>query len=173
MDPGLGLFAFARMLRKPDARARAARRARWACCRCWLRSSRKIMGWPCISMLLMLATVVTFSGILGGIIPSKLGCWPCSGSDPDSVCLCLGLIPARFAPAIIVRFIAGFSGCLLSMPLPWVSEANLPKAFYTVLSLICTGYYFAHFLLVLPVLGKIEKTKPLPASIAASVTQAH
>ena len=34
---------------------------------------------------------------------------------------------------------------------------------------ICTAYYFAHFLVILPLLGKIEKAKPLPASISASV----
>ena len=34
---------------------------------------------------------------------------------------------------------------------------------------ILTLYYFAHFLIVLPVLGLIEKPKPLPASITESV----
>ena len=31
---------------------------------------------------------------------------------------------------------------------------------------ILTVYYFAHFLIILPLLGWIEKTKPLPNSIA-------
>ena len=34
---------------------------------------------------------------------------------------------------------------------------------------IFTVYYFAYFLVILPVLGKIEKTKPVPNSIAESV----
>jgi hypothetical protein len=36
---------------------------------------------------------------------------------------------------------------------------------------IFTVYYFAYFLVILPVLGKIEKTRPLPNSIAESVLQ--
>ena len=39
----------------------------------------------------------------------------------------------------------------------------------TDLSRILTAYYFLHFLVLFPVLGLIEKTKPLPASIAESV----
>jgi hypothetical protein len=34
---------------------------------------------------------------------------------------------------------------------------------------IFTAYYFAYFLIILPVLGRIEKTKPLPNSITESV----
>ncbi len=34
---------------------------------------------------------------------------------------------------------------------------------------VLTFFYFAHFLIVLPVLGLIEKPKPLPASITESV----
>jgi hypothetical protein len=34
---------------------------------------------------------------------------------------------------------------------------------------IFTAYYFAYFLVILPVLGKIERTKPVPNSIAESV----
>lgn len=34
---------------------------------------------------------------------------------------------------------------------------------------IATAYYFAHFLIIMPLLGKIEKPKALPASISASV----
>ena len=39
----------------------------------------------------------------------------------------------------------------------------------TDLSRILTIYYFAHFLILMPVLGLVEKPKPLPASIADSV----
>jgi ubiquinol-cytochrome c reductase cytochrome b subunit len=34
---------------------------------------------------------------------------------------------------------------------------------------IFTAYYFAYFLIILPVLGLVEKTRPLPNSITESV----
>jgi ubiquinol-cytochrome c reductase cytochrome b/c1 subunit len=40
---------------------------------------------------------------------------------------------------------------------------------YVVLARILTIYYFAHFIIVLPLLGIFEKTKPLPNSISESV----
>ncbi|MET3924438.1 cytochrome b N-terminal domain-containing protein [Devosia sp. 2618] len=43
------------------------------------------------------------------------------------------------------------------------------EGIYVVLSKIATAYYFLHFLVVLPVLGRIEKPKPLPTSISESV----
>ena len=44
-----------------------------------------------------------------------------------------------------------------------------PEGFWVPLSQLATLYYFAHFLVLLPVLGKIERPLPLPASIADSV----
>jgi ubiquinol-cytochrome c reductase cytochrome b subunit len=41
------------------------------------------------------------------------------------------------------------------------------------LSQILTAYYFIYFLIILPVLGVIEKPKPRPASIAESVRKRH
>jgi quinol-cytochrome oxidoreductase complex cytochrome b subunit len=41
------------------------------------------------------------------------------------------------------------------------------------LSQILTAYYFLYFLVILPVLGVIEKPKPRPASIADSVRKRH
>ena len=38
-----------------------------------------------------------------------------------------------------------------------------------ILARILTVYYFAFFLIVLPLLGIFEKTKPLPNSISESV----
>jgi ubiquinol-cytochrome c reductase cytochrome b/c1 subunit len=40
---------------------------------------------------------------------------------------------------------------------------------YVIASRILTIYYFAHFLVILPLLGLFEKPKPLPASITESV----
>lgn len=44
-----------------------------------------------------------------------------------------------------------------------------PEGIYVILSRLATFYYYAYFLLILPVLGKIEKTKPLPESISATI----
>ena len=40
---------------------------------------------------------------------------------------------------------------------------------YVIASRILTAYYFAHFLIILPLLGLIERPKPLPASISEAV----
>ena len=40
-------------------------------------------------------------------------------------------------------------------------------------SKICTAYYFLYFLVVLPVLGRLEVTRPLPASISEAVLAKH
>jgi ubiquinol-cytochrome c reductase cytochrome b subunit len=43
------------------------------------------------------------------------------------------------------------------------------EGIYPLLALIGTIYYFAHFLLIMPWLGWVEKTRPVPASIADAV----
>jgi quinol-cytochrome oxidoreductase complex cytochrome b subunit len=40
---------------------------------------------------------------------------------------------------------------------------------YVIGARILTFYYFAHFLIILPVLGWVERTKPLPNSISESI----
>ena len=47
--------------------------------------------------------------------------------------------------------------------------ANPPEGFWVPLSQVATVYYFFHFLILLPVLGKIERPLPLPPSIADAV----
>lgn len=44
-----------------------------------------------------------------------------------------------------------------------------PEGLYVVVGRICTAYYFLHFLVILPLLGLIEKANPLPMSITESV----
>ncbi len=44
-----------------------------------------------------------------------------------------------------------------------------PEGIYVILARVLTFYYFAFFLIVLPLLGIFEKTKPLPTSISESV----
>jgi ubiquinol-cytochrome c reductase cytochrome b/c1 subunit len=46
-----------------------------------------------------------------------------------------------------------------------------PEGNYVLFARLFTIYYFAYFLIILPILGKVEKTKPLPNSIAESVLQ--
>ena len=43
------------------------------------------------------------------------------------------------------------------------------EGIYVVLAKICTAYYFIHFIVVLPLLSRIEKPRPLPTSISESV----
>jgi len=40
---------------------------------------------------------------------------------------------------------------------------------YVMLSQIAAGYYFAHFLIILPIIARVEKPLPLPDSITAAV----
>jgi ubiquinol-cytochrome c reductase cytochrome b/c1 subunit len=44
--------------------------------------------------------------------------------------------------------------------------AQAPEGVYLIISRVATIYYFVHFLIIMPVLGFIEKTKPVPISIA-------
>ena len=68
---------------------------------------------------------------------------------------------ARFRPVyriflvilVLCMFALGYSG------------ASLPEGFPLRLGQAATAYYFIHFLVILPVLGRKEKTLPLPKSI--------
>jgi ubiquinol-cytochrome c reductase cytochrome b subunit len=72
---------------------------------------------------------------------------------------------ARFRPIykwvfwllVIDAFVLGYVG------------AHKPEGFYIVLGRLGTLYYFFHFLILLPLLGKIERPLPMPASIGAAV----
>ena len=44
-----------------------------------------------------------------------------------------------------------------------------PEGGYVIAARILTAYYFFHFLVILPLLGYVEKPRPLPASIAEAV----
>ncbi|MBM3545906.1 MAG: cytochrome b/b6 [Alphaproteobacteria bacterium] len=47
--------------------------------------------------------------------------------------------------------------------------ANPPEGWFVITGQIATAYYFFHFLILLPVLGLIERPLPLPQSISAPV----
>jgi quinol-cytochrome oxidoreductase complex cytochrome b subunit len=56
------------------------------------------------------------------------------------------------------------------LALGWVG-ANPPEGLVVTVGQIATLYYFVHFLVLFPVIGKLERPRPLPASIAAAVLQ--
>jgi len=50
-----------------------------------------------------------------------------------------------------------------------ICGAHRPEGVYVILGRIATLYYYVHFLIVLPILGKLERPRPLPLSISAAV----
>jgi ubiquinol-cytochrome c reductase cytochrome b/c1 subunit len=50
--------------------------------------------------------------------------------------------------------------------------AHSPVGIWVVLGRVATAYYFFHFLVLMPVLGKLETTLPLPESISEAVLKA-
>ena len=105
----------------------------------------------------------------------------------------------RSVPDKLMGVIAMFSAILILVVLPWLDTSKIRSAvfrpiykqFYWILVLdvlvlgyvgampaeglylliarVATVYYFAHFLIVLPVLGWVEKTNPIPLSISEPV----
>jgi len=71
----------------------------------------------------------------------------------------------KFRPIYRWFFLALVVVCVV---LGWVGSQK-PEGLAMVLGRLCTAYYFAHFLIILPILGKVERTLPLPESISKSV----
>jgi ubiquinol-cytochrome c reductase cytochrome b subunit len=57
---------------------------------------------------------------------------------------------------------------LVCIGLGWLG-AKPAEGIYPTIALVLTIYYFAHFFIILPWLGWVEKTKPVPPSIADAV----
>jgi quinol-cytochrome oxidoreductase complex cytochrome b subunit len=57
---------------------------------------------------------------------------------------------------------------IVCIGLGWLGSKP-PEGNYVLFARIFTAYYFAYFLIILPLLGFFEKTKPVPNSIAESV----
>jgi ubiquinol-cytochrome c reductase cytochrome b subunit len=104
-----------------------------------------------------------------------------------------------WVPAKLWGVVAMFGSILLLFFLPWIDSSPVlsanyrpvyrwffwvlvvdvivlgylgqaePTASVVILSQLCAGYYFAHFLIILPIVSAVEKTLPLPASISESV----
>lgn len=105
----------------------------------------------------------------------------------------------RAIPDKLMGVVALFASILILAFLPWLDTSKVKSAryrplyrqFFWIFVAVCVGlgwlgakpaeggyvlaarvltfYYFAHFLIVLPLLGFFEKTKPLPNSISESV----
>ncbi|MCH7916271.1 MAG: cytochrome b, partial [Deltaproteobacteria bacterium] len=52
--------------------------------------------------------------------------------------------------------------------LGWVG-ANRPEGHILIIGQVATAYYFLHFLVVMPLIGRFEKPRPLPDSISKAV----
>ena len=104
-----------------------------------------------------------------------------------------------FIPAKLQGVIGMFAAIILLFFLPWLDSSKVRSATFrpifkqlfwllmvdafvlgyvgsqpvsdtlVTIGQIATAYYFGHFLVILPLLGKFEKTRPLPASISAPV----
>ena len=104
-----------------------------------------------------------------------------------------------FVDAKLAGVIAMFASILLLFALPWldsspvrssrfrpwykqffwllvidvivlgVAGAKPPEGLWLILGRLATAYYFIHFLILLPLLSRIEPTKPLPRSIGDPV----
>ena len=105
-----------------------------------------------------------------------------------------------FIPAKLLGVLAMFSAILVWFFLPWLDKSPVRsgmfrpkfKIFFVILvidvlilgycggapaeepfvmiSQLAAAYYFAHFLIILPLLSRLEKPEPLPNSITESVT---
>ena len=73
---------------------------------------------------------------------------------------------ARYRPLYRQFFWLFVISCVM---LGWLGSKP-PEGIYVILSRLFTVYYFAFFLVILPLLGIFEKTKPLPNSISESVS---
>jgi quinol-cytochrome oxidoreductase complex cytochrome b subunit len=74
---------------------------------------------------------------------------------------------AKFRPWYRVFFWVLVLDCLV---LGWVG-ANPPEGNFIVYGRLATAWYFFHFLILVPLLGVLERPKPLPPSIAQPVTR--
>ena len=72
---------------------------------------------------------------------------------------------ARFRPIYKKLFWVFLADCIV---LGWVGY-NPPEGHFIIIGRIATAYYFLHLLVIMPIVGKVERTRPLPDSISAPV----
>ncbi|WP_374764902.1 cytochrome b [Yunchengibacter salinarum] len=117
-----------------------------------------------------------------------------------SITFDISIMGVTLIPAKLLGVIAMFGAIIVLFFLPWLDTSKVrsgnyrpvfrvffwvlvvdlvlltvvggkkPEGIWPTLGLIGTAYYFLHFLVVLPILGKWETTLPLPKSISAPVT---
>ncbi len=99
-------------------------------------------------------------------IPSKLGGVVALGAAIFIVFLVPWLDTSRVRSATFRPIYRQFFWIFVvtCVGLTWLGSQP-PEGGYVVASRILTAYYFLHFLVILPVVGLVEKPKPLPASI--------
>jgi ubiquinol-cytochrome c reductase cytochrome b subunit len=73
----------------------------------------------------------------------------------------------NYRPLFKKFFWYGLVPCILVLGYCGVMPA---EGIYILLGQIASAYYFAHFLIILPIISRIEKTLPLPGSITEAVT---
>jgi len=106
-----------------------------------------------------------------------------------------------FVPAKLLGVIAMFASIAVLLVLPWLDRSKVRSARfrpiykqffwlflfdclvlgyigaqvaeepYVTIGQVATAYYFIHFLVIVPLLGMLERTRPLPESISAAVTK--
>jgi len=130
----------------------------------------KALPWKATGILAAIGVVVLVAGLAGVVIESKLAgvlgmfgallvllVIPWLDFSPIRSCNYRPLMRVFFWIFVVNAIVLGYCG---SKP---------PEGIFPILSLCCTVYYFAYFLVIMPVVSRIETPKPLPASIAASV----
>lgn len=128
--------------------------------------------WPFYAILRAFTVdfAIPFTGIV--LIPAKLmGVLAMFGSI-----LLLFFLPwldtspvrsGNYRPLFKKFFWYGLIPCIIVLGYCGVMPAEEP---YVMLSQIFAAYYFAHFLIILPIISRIEKPLPLPNSITEAVT---
>jgi len=74
---------------------------------------------------------------------------------------------ATFRPIYKQLFWLFVANCLL---LGWLG-GKPAEGIYVILSRAATAYYFAFFMILMPLVGRLEKSKPLPNSIYEEVAK--
>ncbi|MBT4938192.1 MAG: cytochrome C, partial [Rhodospirillaceae bacterium] len=120
---------------------------------------------------------------------------------PDNFVDIWGILPV-IIPAKTAGVIAMFASILVLMVLPWLDTSKVRSAkfrptyfwlfwifvidtiilgyigakpaegTFLIVGRLATAYYFLHLVVLVPLVGKFEKTKPLPDSISSAVTAA-
>jgi ubiquinol-cytochrome c reductase cytochrome b subunit len=73
----------------------------------------------------------------------------------------------NYRPLFKKFFWFGLIPCIIVLGYCGVMPA---EGIYILMGQIASAYYFAHFLIILPIISRIEKTLPMPASITEAVT---